>query len=120
MKPALNLGAWRQLNGAEGGHALGLPAEHLVTRSVVVGVDIAFATGADWHTHDHTRETVPKRSSVKHWSRSAGPKCGAIHRSLPLQTRAESRPREPQLKPRSADFIGLSDRDGLVFTVDPA
>jgi hypothetical protein len=38
MKPRLNLGAWRQLNGAEGGHALWLPAEHLVTHGVVVGM----------------------------------------------------------------------------------
>jgi len=38
MKPRLNLGAWRQLNGAEGGHALWLPAEHLVTHGVAVGM----------------------------------------------------------------------------------
>jgi len=37
-KPALNLGAWHRLNGSEGGPALQLPAHHLVTHAVVVGM----------------------------------------------------------------------------------
>src|SRR5882724_3623821 len=45
MKPAMNLGAWRHLNGAEGGHALWLPAEHLVTHGVVVGMTGSGKTG---------------------------------------------------------------------------
>jgi len=45
MKPALNLGAWRHLNGAEGGRALWLPAEHLVTHAVVVGMTGSGKTG---------------------------------------------------------------------------
>ena len=45
MRPRLNLGAWRQLNGAEGGHALWLPAEHLVTHGVVVGMTGSGKTG---------------------------------------------------------------------------
>jgi len=45
MRPRLNLGAWRQLNGAEGGHALWLPAEHLVTHGVVVGTTGSGKTG---------------------------------------------------------------------------
>src|SRR6478736_5625511 len=45
MKPALNLGGWRQLNGAEGGRALWLPAEHLVTHGVVVGMTGSGKTG---------------------------------------------------------------------------
>src|SRR3954468_9772236 len=45
MKPALNLGAWRQLDGAEGGHALWLPAEHLVIHGVVVGMTGSGKTG---------------------------------------------------------------------------
>jgi hypothetical protein len=45
MKPALNLGAWRYLNGSEGGHALWLPAEHLVTHGVVVGMTGSGKTG---------------------------------------------------------------------------
>jgi endonuclease/exonuclease/phosphatase family metal-dependent hydrolase len=39
MKPVLNLGAWRHLDGSEGGSSLGLPAEHLVTHSVIVKRD---------------------------------------------------------------------------------
>lgn len=38
MKPALNLGAWRHLNGAEGSRTLWLPAGHLVTHGVVLGM----------------------------------------------------------------------------------
>jgi hypothetical protein len=38
MKPALNLGAWRHLDGSEGGRALWLPAPHLVTHGVVLGM----------------------------------------------------------------------------------
>src|SRR4051812_12741260 len=45
MKPALNLGAWRHLNGADGGPALRLPAEHLVTHGVVVGMTGSGKTG---------------------------------------------------------------------------
>ncbi len=45
MKPALNLGAWRPLDGAEGGRALWLPAEHLVTHGVVVGMTGSGKTG---------------------------------------------------------------------------
>jgi hypothetical protein len=45
MRPVLNLGAWRHLNGAEGGHALLLPAEHLVTHGVVVGMTGSGKTG---------------------------------------------------------------------------
>jgi DNA helicase HerA-like ATPase len=36
--PTLNLGAWRQLDGAEGGNALRIPARHVVTHSVVLGM----------------------------------------------------------------------------------
>src|SRR5262245_6377745 len=45
MKPALNLGAWRHLSGAEGGRALWLPAEHLVTHGVVLGMTGSGKTG---------------------------------------------------------------------------
>jgi hypothetical protein len=45
MKPALNLGAWRHLNGTVGGPALWLPAEHLVTHGVVVGMTGSGKTG---------------------------------------------------------------------------
>jgi hypothetical protein len=45
MKPVLNLGAWRHLNGAEGGRVLGLPAQHLVTHGVVVGMTGSGKTG---------------------------------------------------------------------------
>src|SRR5688500_2983237 len=45
MKQALNLGAWRHLDGAEGGRALGLPAAHLVTHGVVVGMTGSGKTG---------------------------------------------------------------------------
>ncbi|RYZ07654.1 MAG: ATP-binding protein [Myxococcales bacterium] len=45
MKPALNLGAWRYLNGSDGGPALELPAEHLVTHGVVVGMTGSGKTG---------------------------------------------------------------------------
>jgi hypothetical protein len=45
MKPALNLGAWRHLNGSEGGRALWLPAEHLVTHGVVLGMTGSGKTG---------------------------------------------------------------------------
>jgi hypothetical protein len=36
--PNLNLGAWRCLDGAEGGEVLRLPAKHLVTHGVVLGM----------------------------------------------------------------------------------
>jgi DNA helicase HerA-like ATPase len=45
MKPALNLGAWRYLDGADGGPDLILPAEHLVTHGVVVGMTGSGKTG---------------------------------------------------------------------------
>ncbi|MEI9948721.1 MAG: helicase HerA-like domain-containing protein [Pseudomonadota bacterium] len=45
MKPTLNLGAWRQLNGAEGGSTLWLPAKHLVTHGVIVGMTGSGKTG---------------------------------------------------------------------------
>src|SRR5262249_19243578 len=45
MKPVLNLGAWRHLSGAEGGPALRLPAHHLVTHGVVVGMTGSGKTG---------------------------------------------------------------------------
>jgi hypothetical protein len=45
MKPLLNLGAWRQLNGAPGGPTLCLPAAHLVTHAVVVGMTGSGKTG---------------------------------------------------------------------------
>lgn len=45
MKPILNLGAWRYLNGAQGGSSLRLPAEHLVTHAVVVGMTGSGKTG---------------------------------------------------------------------------
>lgn len=45
MKTALNLGAWRHLDGAEGGPVLNLPARHLVTHAVVVGMTGSGKTG---------------------------------------------------------------------------
>lgn len=45
MKTALNLGAWRHLDGAEGGAAMHLPARHLVTHAVVVGMTGSGKTG---------------------------------------------------------------------------
>lgn len=45
MRPALNLGEWRHLSGAEGGPALWLPTEHLVTHAVVVGMTGSGKTG---------------------------------------------------------------------------
>src|SRR3954447_9492902 len=45
VRPLLNLGAWRDLHGAEGGHALWLPAAHLVTHGVVVGMTGSGKTG---------------------------------------------------------------------------
>lgn len=45
MRPVLNLGAWRHLNGAQGGDVLRLPAEHLVTHGVVVGMTGSGKTG---------------------------------------------------------------------------
>ncbi len=45
MKPLLDLGAWRQLDGSEGGQSLRLPAEHLVTHGVVVGMTGSGKTG---------------------------------------------------------------------------
>ncbi|MEO6601364.1 MAG: helicase HerA-like domain-containing protein [Polyangiaceae bacterium] len=45
MKPALNLGAWRTLSGGAGSPKLWLPAEHLVTHGVVVGMTGSGKTG---------------------------------------------------------------------------
>ena len=45
MKPVLNLGAWRNLQGTEGSPALRLPAHHLVTHAVVVGMTGSGKTG---------------------------------------------------------------------------
>lgn len=45
MKPLLNLGAWRDLRNTEGGPVLRLPAEHLVTHGVVVGMTGSGKTG---------------------------------------------------------------------------
>lgn len=45
VKPVLSLGAWRHLSGVEGGRVLGLPAEHLVTHGVVVGMTGSGKTG---------------------------------------------------------------------------
>ena len=44
-KSVLNLGAWRNLNGSEGGSSLRLPAEHLVTHGVIVGMTGSGKTG---------------------------------------------------------------------------
>lgn len=45
MKPRFNLGAWRDLRNTEGGPVLRLPAEHLVTHGVVVGMTGSGKTG---------------------------------------------------------------------------
>ncbi len=45
MKPVMNLGAWRHLDGREGGPVLRLPAKHLVTHAVVVGMTGSGKTG---------------------------------------------------------------------------
>ena len=44
-KPALNLGAWRRIDDNEGGKILRLPANHLVTHGVVVGMTGSGKTG---------------------------------------------------------------------------
>src|SRR5664279_1983046 len=44
-KPALNLGAWRRMDGTEGGKILRLPANHLVTHGVAVGMTGSGKTG---------------------------------------------------------------------------
>ena len=44
-KPALNLGAWRRIDGTEGGKILRLPANHLVTHGVAVGMTGSGKTG---------------------------------------------------------------------------
>ena len=44
-KPALRLGAWRHIDGAEGGNQLALPAHHLVTHAVVLGMTGSGKTG---------------------------------------------------------------------------
>jgi DNA helicase HerA-like ATPase len=43
--PALNLGVWRHIDGAWGGDVLWLPAKHLVTHAVVVGMTGSGKTG---------------------------------------------------------------------------
>jgi hypothetical protein len=43
--PALNLGAWRHIDGSEGGRILRLPANHLVTHGVTVGMTGSGKTG---------------------------------------------------------------------------
>jgi DNA helicase HerA-like ATPase len=43
--PTLNLGAWRQIDGTDGGESLLLPAHHLVTHGVVVGMTGSGKTG---------------------------------------------------------------------------
>jgi DNA helicase HerA-like ATPase len=46
MKPrALSLGAWRYLDGRAGSDVLKLPADHLVTHGVVVGMTGSGKTG---------------------------------------------------------------------------
>jgi len=45
MKPLLNLGAWRHLDGSQGGSSLQLPAEHLVTHCVILGMTGSGKTG---------------------------------------------------------------------------
>jgi type IV secretory pathway VirB4 component len=45
MRPVLNLGAWRHLNGSQGAPLCGLPAEHLATHCVVVGTTGSGKTG---------------------------------------------------------------------------
>jgi hypothetical protein len=44
-KPALNLGAWRRIDGSISGNTLHLPAHHLVTHGVVVGMTGSGKTG---------------------------------------------------------------------------
>jgi len=44
-EPTLNLGSWRHLDGTEGGEVLRLPAAHLVTHGVVVGMTGSGKTG---------------------------------------------------------------------------
>jgi hypothetical protein len=44
-QPALNLGAWRHIDGTEGGKTLRLPANHLVTHGVTVGMTGSGKTG---------------------------------------------------------------------------
>ena len=43
--PAFNLGAWRTLDSAIGGNALDIPAQHLVTHGVIVGMTGSGKTG---------------------------------------------------------------------------
>src|SRR3954464_15512365 len=43
--PLLNLGAWREVDGTGGGNPLLLPAKHLVTHGVVVGMTGSGKTG---------------------------------------------------------------------------
>jgi Helicase HerA, central domain len=44
-RPVLNLGAWRRISGQAGGPILRLPAHHLVTHSVAVGMTGSGKTG---------------------------------------------------------------------------
>lgn len=68
MKPVLSLGAWRHLNGAEGGRVLGLPAEHLVTHGVVVGMTGSGKTGL-------VTVLVEEAARVKVWGAGARGLC---------------------------------------------
>jgi len=43
--PVLNLGEWRTLDNTSGGNALHLPARHLVTHGVIVGITGSEKTG---------------------------------------------------------------------------
>jgi hypothetical protein len=43
--PALKLGSWRDLDGSGGGNCLQLPAQHLVTHGVIVGMTGSGKTG---------------------------------------------------------------------------
>jgi hypothetical protein len=45
LRTVLNLGAWRHIDGTEGGEALLMPAQHLVTHAVVLGMTGSGKTG---------------------------------------------------------------------------
>jgi len=45
MQPTIDLGSWRDLDGAAGGGSLTMPAKHLVTHAVVVGMTGSGKTG---------------------------------------------------------------------------
>jgi len=59
-KPILNLGAWRHLDGSQGGSSLRLSAEHLVTHAVIVGMTGSGKTGlCTVLTEEAARARVP-------------------------------------------------------------